>query len=48
MLFGNSKLLKRNDLGWPHCIGKAFRIAVDRVNRNTRKRTIESKAKSSD
>src|SRR4029077_8462553 len=38
--------LPRRDLAWPCCIGKALRIAADRVNRDTRHCTPEKHVKS--
>ena len=40
--------LPRRDLAWPCCIGKAFRIAENRVNRNARNCAPEDRAKHPD
>jgi hypothetical protein len=37
--------LPRCDLAWPYCIGKAFRIAENRVNPNARERSEPNRAK---
>ena len=37
--------LPRCDLAWPYCIGKAFRIAENRVNPNARERSKPNRAK---
>ena len=38
--------LPSRDLACPCCIGKVFRIAADRVNRDTRHCTLEKQVKS--